>query len=680
MGGAGRYNRGGIERTWQERWRADRCFEAEPHVGRPREYHYAAGPFTNGRLHLGHVRTFVLADVMARAARQRGRDVLYSFEFDAFGLPTELAAQALGVSPATLIDDAAARMRSDLERLGLSVDWSRVHVTADPRWYRWTQWLFLRLYERDLIYRGRAILNYCTSCETSLAYLQVTDGNCWRCGAPVEKREMTQWFVRLSTASSRLLETLPALEGWSSTVRRLLSGFIGEVEGFDVDLAFPLSEGKESTLTAFVPRSAWPHRPTAVVVAAGHPDVARVLRDSGIDSAARLVDTAALRRRRREALADAEGVVDTGLRARHPACEELLPVLASPELDPGFGTGVTVTGEGVDDEADPVGPGIRRAVHHRVQDWLVSRQRSWGTPIPILVCDDCGDVPVPEADLPLALQVSDDGTRTIGTTTCPRCGGAAAADPDTLDCFFDVIWSHIGSAGRLGETGADPFEEARPWQPMTWFHNGLDSFIYAHLHRFLGYLLHDMALVDEPEPIANYHGHALVQLAGRKMSKSEGNVVDALTLLDEVGADVLRLQVLWAGNPMQTIEWRDEPPRRVRSFLSSVQRLVLDNLDAVRAHAGEEATGDAQTAVRRASEKVSLFIDQYRPGAALDELHRLSKHVGAVRDSAPDAAVFANGVVALVQLLGPFAPHLAEELWGALSLGSEPLAVGGWPV
>jgi leucyl-tRNA synthetase len=215
---------------------------------------------------------------------------------------------------------------------------------------------------------------------------------------------------------------------------------------------------------------------------------------------------------------------------------------------------------------------------------------------------------------------------------------------------------------------------------MTWFHNGLDSFIYAHLHRFLGYLLHDMALTDEPEPIANYHGHALVQLAGRKMSKSEGNTVDALTLLDEVGADVLRVEMLWAGNPMQTIEWKDEPPKRVRSFLSSVQRLVLDNLGDVKAHAGEEPVGESQAAVRRSSEKVSLFIDQYRPGAALDELHRLLKHLTAVRKAPEDAAVFANGVVALVQLLGPFAPHLAEELWEALGLGSEPLAVGGWPV
>jgi leucyl-tRNA synthetase len=686
-----------VERKWQARWRQESCFVGGARAERPRQFHYPAGPFTNGRLHLGHVRTFTLADVMARAARQQGYDVLYIFEFDAFGLPTELAARQQGVSPASLARDHAARMRSDLERLGVSVDWDRVRLTCDPRYYRWTQWLFLRMFERGLIERGTAMLNYCTTCETVLAHLEVERGACWRCHSPVERREMTQWFVRLSDASRRLLDTLPELTGWSDTLRRLLSGFIGAVEGTEIDVDVALPDGSSVTLTAFVPHETIGEQADAVLIAPGRADLARLLRRGASTDAAELPATAALRRRRREDIAGGE-IVETGLVATNAAWPAPLPVLASTALDPGWATGVTL--RAASDDGDGVtwaaaGSGSRPRVHHRVQDWLVSRQRSWGTPIPIVQCPTCGDVPLPEERLPFELDLDERGVRRVPTVACPSCGAEATAEPDTLDCFFDVVWSMTALASSLPEDVDLLFKEAGEWGPVDWFHCGLDSFFYAHLHRFVGHVLHDMGFTAEPEPVRNFHGHAMVKLGGRKMSKHEGNAVDASTLLDELGADLLRVQVLWAANPLQPIEFRPEPDPRAEGLLLSVRSLVLDNVALVRSAEGAEgetagapspAAADARRAVHRAIEKVTRLLEHYRPAAALEEINRLATCMSKLRRAldrgeldASATHVLATGIPVLVQLLGPFAPHLAEELWEALGVGDGLLALGPWP-
>jgi leucyl-tRNA synthetase len=674
-----------MERKWQQRWEERGSFRPG-RVDAPRVYHYAAGPFTNGRLHMGHVRTFVLADVMARVARQR--DVLYSFEFDAFGLPTELAAKERGVAPPKLVEQAVERMRADLTRLGLSVDWEHVPVSSTPRYYRWTQWLFLRLHDAGLIYKGTALLNYCTTCESTLAHIQVVDGLCWRCDMPVERREMTQWFVRLSAASERLLDTMAGLDGWSSTVRRLLAGFIGRVDGFEADVTVESSSHGSAQLTAFVPREEWTGSARAVLVAPGHPEVARLLRTHAAE-ADTLVNTAALRRRRVEQRRSGGELVDTGLRAAHPEWPEPLPVLASDAMDPAFGTGVTLLIN--DGGGAPLPSTQRKAVHHRVQDWLVSRQRSWGTPLPVIECSACGDVPVPDHQLPLLLEFAPDGTRLVRSHACPRCGGTAQPVPDTIDCFFDAIWAPLATASLLPDDAGELFRQTGPWQPMAWFHNGLDSFIYAHLHRFLGYALHGLGLLDEPEPIRNYHGHSLVQLDGRKMSKHHGNTVDASTMLDDLGADRLRTAVMWAANPLQSVEWGDEATDRATQLLATVHRLVTGNLALIergrRAAHVDDVRVDvrkAQTWTRRCASRVGALLDDYRPCAALNELSRLVQHVRNLRrrldDGAPALeAAFAEGVVTALQLLAPFAPHLAEELWEAISEAAAPLAEGGWP-
>lgn len=680
------YDIAALEKRWQERWEQEGCFVAGSRAGRPRQYHYPAGPFTNGRLHLGHVRTFVLADVMARAARQRGHDVLYAFEWDAFGLPTELVAQERSVSPATLAADAASQMRADLERLGLSVDWSHVQLTCDPRYYRWTQWLFLRLLERDLVYRATAMLNFCTTCDTTLAHLEVEQGTCWRCHSLVERRELTQWFIRLADASRMLLDTLPGLHGWSETLRRLLAGFIGPVEGTEVDLEIDLGDGTTAVLTAFVADDGGTTQVDAVQVAPGSREVAAVLRAGGDGDGEALVTSAALRRRRREDVAAEER--DTGLRARHPTWPVDLPVLASSVVDPSFAHGVVLRpakGNGVDI------PAGRPVLHHHVHDWLVSRQRSWGTPLPVVTCEACGDVPLPDDRLPLELDIGPDATRRITPVPCPRCAGAAIPTGDSLDCFFDVSWALTAIATSLPDDVEQLAAEARSWGPADWFHNGFDSFFYAHLHRFIGHVLHDLGITAEAEPARNFHGHAMVKLDGRKMSKHEGNAVDARALLDQFGADSLRIQILWAANPLQPVDFQPGMDRQAANLLAAVRSMVLDNAEAILrwASAGPDAAAspaseELDQAVEQAIERVSRFIDCYRPGACVEEINRLCKRLGrasravAFAHDEPLCAAFAGGAVVLVQLLQPFAPHLAEELWA--SLGKDGLlSLGPWP-
>ena len=642
-------------------------------------------------LHLGHVRTFVLADVLARMARQRGADVLFAFEFDAFGLPTEIAAREQRITPADLVANAVVRMKDDIERLGISVDWSHVPVTSDPRYYRLTQWFFLRLLDHGLVYRARANLNYCPSCDTTLAHLQVVGGRCWRCDGPVRLRAQTQWFVRLTRHSAPLRDGIATLDRWGETVRRQLAGFIGEVPGYEVDLTVDLPEGPASC-TAFVARESWPRRPAAVLVAPGHPAVSALLGGLHDDAAGLDAGRVAVRHRRRDATRRDHERTDIGLRARHSSWPSDLPVLVSSDLDPTFGTGMTVVGEDEAEEAgwEPSGPDIRETTYHRVQDWLVSRQRAWGTPVPVLHCATCGTVPVPEAALPLELDLDEEGRRRTSTRQCPACGGDAEPDADTLDCFFDVLWCLLACSSKLPADAGSLRAETAAWQPATWFHTGFDSVFYVHLHRFLGYVTHEWGLTADKEPIRRYHGHAMVTSSGRKMSKSAGNAVSAMELLDRYDADVLRVHLLWAGNPAQQIEMNDDPPLRAQRLLARIEALVSDNAPSRRsavptAVVTTRAARAVTASTARSAKRITGLLESYRHCAALDELNRLTTSLtrasAAMSRNADETFVqaFREGIVDLVQLLGPFAPHLAEELWERLAVSDTTLAAGGWP-
>jgi leucyl-tRNA synthetase len=507
----------------------------------------------------------------ARYQRLLGKSVLYCTEWDSFGLPNELAALEQGVSPRDYTRACIKRIKSQLSRLGISYDWNRVPDTSDPAYYRWTQWLFLKLLKLGLVERCETDLPWCPQCQTTLARMQVVEEACWRCGTTVELRCTRQWSVALSRFSDRLLRTLGDLEGWSPRAKNLLRGFI-----------------------------------------------AGELGDSSY-----------------------------------------------------------------------------------VRDWVVSRQRSWGTPIPLVDCDRCGTVPVTEACLPVILPDDLDwslGPRALAScatfveTTCPACGRVARRETDTLDCYFDDIWCFLAAAGPLGPDfsfGAETFA----WMPVDRFHSGYDTFFYLHLHRFLGLLLAEQGILADAEPIGSYVGHDMVLAEGRKMSTHLGNAVSIGPFLNRPGADALRVAMLWAANPNRPVHFTDAALERAMRFLAELYTLYaacagkVDSEDASRA--SDASTRTARNVRRQADAgvgRVGHFIEEYRPRAAVDELAGVVKltrdyalhRVESGRLSAPDRVILAGLLRDVATAVSPFAPHLAEECW--LVLGGQPfISLGRWP-
>jgi len=497
-----------VEARWQDAWERAQAYRAPARPGLRKFYNYDSGPFPSGPLHLGHVRTYALGDVTARHQRLRGRAVLHATEWDAFGLPNELAAEEAGISPQEHTKKWIGVMEAQLRALGIGYDWARVHATCDPAYYRWTQTLFLDLMRRGSVERAEAETPWCPACRTGLARMQASAGHCWRCGTPVEPRLRPQWFVRVEAGSAE------APAGWSDRIKKIL-------------------------------RSA---------------------------------------------------------------------------------------GEG---------------------RWLVSRQRAWGTPIPVLHCARCGPVAVPKARLPVLLP--EHGGSGGAPAPCPRCRGEAVPDPDRLDCFFDDVWCFLGGAAGLEKS---PFRRGagHPWMPVDHFHSGFDTFAYLPLHRWLA------SVLDEEEPIVRHVGHDMVLSGGKKMSKHLGNAVSPEEILRVSGADALRVAVLWASGPQRPLEWRPELVTRAEVFLDAVHRLygrVPSRLPAA------EGTHALRASLRR----VGPLIEDYRPNAALEELWRVLPRLDTIVRRLESGRVQAGDRSALIefaQALAPFAPHLAEELWHRL--------------
>lgn len=560
------------ERRWREAWARAGCHRAPSEPRGEKYFGHDAAPFPNGPIHLGHVRTYVLGDVTARYQRLRGRCVLYVTGFDAFGLPNELAAAEAGVSPEAYTRDCMALMRRQLDELGVSYDWSRVVSTCDPACYRWTQWLFLELYDAGLVERRKARLNWCPACRTTLARLQVEEGACWRCRTPVEQRDLPQWFIATSRYEDRLRRTMEQLPGWSEGVKGMIRGMLDEA-----------------------------------------------------------------------------------------AC----------------------------------GDGARGS---RVGDWLVSRQRSWGTPIPLVHCVRCGVRPVPRDALPVALPDTIDWTLGAGAlarcdafvkTACPACGDSARRETDTLDCFFDDVWCFMQALVVLPDPPGFTRANLDAWMPVDRCHSGLDTFYYFHLYRFLGAVLHDRGLLATAEPIRRFDGSNLVLAGGRKMSKHLGNAVSPALLMREYGADALRLAVLWAGGPRRAVEWRPQDIAKAAALREDSLALFRRRRSAdggSPGHARSRAAGALAAARNRATARVTEFIEDFRPNAAIEELAALRRRIDRFLDTRPtdcddesaDGRVLRSVLADYAVLLFPFAPHTAEEAWHRLG-GDGLVAQTPWP-
>jgi leucyl-tRNA synthetase len=720
-----RYEAAHIETARQAAWAERDAFATpEPTPGARSIYIKPSSPFTSGKLHMGHVRDYSIGDAYARFRRARGDDVLFSFGFDAFGLPAEMAAIERKIPPADWVESCGERMLEQMRRLGFSFDYERVFYSSDEAQYRWSQWLFVTLLEAGLIYRDDTTVDWCDHCQTTLAALQVEDGTCWRCHNEVRLIRRPTWFLRITPYLEENDARLPELEqDWDEISLSTQRYILGRSDGVEVDLEGPDGEaftvftphGGHVTTSSFVllsPRVAelerWPIEP----------DVAKQLeelRSGGWERSAR----------------DAKSVplVDTGLFASAPWAAERLPVVVSPLVDARFGPTAAlgipavdeadaalaerlerVTGSGAGQGGGAPWPDAREAVRYRAADFSISRQRFWGTPIPVIHCGSCGPVPVPEQDLPVVLPRDIEPTgegnplaerAEFVDVACPRCGEPAKRETDTLDCHFDALWLWVPSAVPPEARAAAMFTHAdlQRWLPSERLVAGADSGGFVFDQRVVTKALRDIgpfSFLEHGEPFSGCLFHEMVIADGRKMSKHLGNVVDPDALVEQYGADTVRVAILYAAGPAKTLNWNDGALRFASRFLHNVWVYTQDRLAGLAA-AAEDPEAAADTAFMR--ERLCKWCDNglARITADLEELqmHKAVRNVTRLFEriqdfekrvierrgqiSRADAEAQVAALRLLAQTLAPFAPHMAEAL--LLAAGSEDGEglPGAWP-
>jgi leucyl-tRNA synthetase len=711
-----------LERRRQEAWARREEFRTPPVAeGAKGIYIKASAPFTSGNVHIGHVRSYAIGDAYARFQRARGEPVLFAFGFDAFGLPAELGAIAGGTSPAEWVERCAQHMTGQLQRLGFSFDWERTFMSSDAVMYRWSQWLFLTLAEAGLIYHGSGTVDWCDTCQTVLASIQVENGTCWRCHNPVRLVQRAQWYLGVSAYLEENDRRIAELEKWDETSLASQRDVLGRVDGVEVSATAP--DGAE--LVVFTPHPDALGDALFVLVSPKHPEVERWTADPAVER--QLEETRLGGWERSARGAETVVLVDTGRTVALPGGPQL-PVYVSPAVDERYGA-TAVAGVPEHDRTDetiagrlglgpspagPATPDARPAVRYKAGDFAISRQRSWGTPIPIVHCEQCGTVPVPKEQLPVELprDLKPTGAGNplaeradFVNTTCPACGGPAKRETDTLDCHFDALWLWVPACVPPAERER-PLEEMlalgelRGWLPSERLVAGSDSGNFMFDQRITTKALRDigpLAYLADGEPFAGALMHEMVVRDGRKMSKHLGNVVDPDELVERFGADTVRLAVLWAARPQKSLNWSDSAVQYSHRFLHNLWSYAHARFayDARSAPEGEHDPRRTEHLRRRLQKWCDTAVEKITEELAELEMHsavrntirlldrvkdyekRVVQHSGALGPEDYEALRAALGV--LVRLLLPFAPHIGEELWEASGLG-EPGVAPPWPV
>jgi leucyl-tRNA synthetase len=722
------YDPAAIEARWQGTWETQRAFAAPP----PRDerapaYVFAGCPFTSGDAHMGHIRSYTISDAYARFLRARGNAVLFSLGFDSFGLPAELEAVRRGVSPREWVDRCVARMGGQFRRLGYSCDWERTFVSSLPDHYRWTQWLFLAMLERDLVYQRIAQVSWCDSCQTVLAALQVEDGTCWRCHSDVRFRRLPQWFMRISAYVQDNERGLDELPGWSKAAIGAQRAVIGRVDGVELDAA--LFDG--TPLTVFTPHADAIDRATFIVVSPAHELLELWTEQREVAEQLTRVREAGWRREHRDL--EQVPVVATGALASVPGVAGMLPIVISPLVDARFGPTAALGIPDVDATdasiAQRLDSGKRSAgaigaawktskstaqprptVRYRARDFAISRQRAWGAPIPLVHCDRCGTVPVPYSELPVRLP---DDLQVIGAGNplesredfthcqCPQCHGQARRETDTIDCHVDGMWMWMPICVPFEDRPQHMFDhpEYSRWLPAKQIVWGADAGGYMFDQRLIGKVLQDLHTlppVPGREPFANALMHQMIRLEGRKMSKHLGNVVDPNELVKEVGADTVRLAVLQAASPGRIFNWNDQPVRYCQAFLTKLYdyaqpRLVQWAQNAAgrqpRIELGDKRRRRLVNWCATALGKVTADLERLEMQRAahnamllLTRIQDFEQRAAGEREElrSKDSEAVAAALLLLVGMLAPLTPHIAEELW-SLAGNSTLLASTEWP-
>ena len=753
------YNFESVERKWQEIWAREGEFASKPDPAKPKFYCLEMLPYPSGDIHMGHVRNYSIGDVISRYFWRRGYNVFHPIGFDSFGMPAENAAIKQGVHPKEWTEGNIENMTRQLKRLGFSYPWGREIATYRPEYYRWNQWFFLKMHERGLVYRREELLNWCNECCTVLANEQVVGGCCWRhTETPVVKRKLPVWFFRITDYAEEMLHDLDTLQasGWPEQVITMQRNWIGKSVGtrmhFDVD-------GSDETLEVFTTRIDTIYGATFLVLSPEHPMVETITAGAGREKEVRVfVEKQQSRSMTEEELQlqEKEGVYTgrdginpfTGDRMQiwvgnfvlmgfgagaifaTPAHDQrdfefarrydqpIRPVIETPEgerlkveemdcamVEPGrlFNSGPfdgMTTEEAITAinlELERLGAG-GSAISYRLRDWGISRQRYWGAPIPMVYCERCGVVPVPEDELPVLLPdeyiLEGEGSPLERVpnwvnTSCPSCSGSARRETDTMDTFVDSSWYHVRYISPFDEDGPFDKEDANYWMPVDLYIGGIEhAVLHLMYFRFFHKFIRDIGLLKSDEPTIRLFTQGMVIKDGAKMSKSRGNVVDPNDLVSRYGADALRMFMLFASPPDKQLDWGDEGGIEGMSrFLQRLWRLAGEAISSADSSAGMPAFGkldDAGRAVirkmhqtiKRVSDDIEVRIHHNTAIAAIMELVNT---IGAYKsDDGAAGAVRWNAVSTTVELLYPFAPHFCEELWERMG-NSERLTFHPWP-
>jgi leucyl-tRNA synthetase len=736
-----KYDFNKIEKKWQKKWEEDQIYKITRDESKTKYYCLEMFPYPSGKLHMGHVRNYSIGDVVARFKRMRGYNVLHPMGWDAFGLPAENAAIKHGIHPSKWTWENITNMKKQLKELGISYDWNREVASCHPDYYKWTQWFFLKFYEKGLAYKKKAPVNWCPSCATVLANEQVIDGECERCGTSVEKRELSQWFFKITDYADRLLQDLEKLPGWPEKVKTMQHNWIGKSEG--VEIIFK-AERTGDEIPVFTTRQDTVFGVTYIVFAPEHPLVIKLVQGTPYENQVKafIKEIQKYNEKMRTSEETEKRGIFTGQYAINPINGERIPIWITNYVLMEYGTGA-VMGVPAHDQRDfefarkygiPIrvviqpeeeplkednmtqayaGDGImvnsgpfnglknyeglvkvadymeekgigKRKVNYRLRDWLISRQRYWGAPIPIIYCDKCGTVPVPEKDLPVILpdnvEFNPRGVSPLIdceeflNTNCPVCGGPAKRETDTMDTFVCSSWYFLRFTSPHSSELPFKKEDVDYWMPVDQYIGGVEHAILHLMYaRFFTKVLYDMGYVNTEEPFTNLLTQGMVIKEGAKMSKSKGNVVSPEEIVGKYGADTARLFILFASPPERDLDWSDQGVEGSFRFLNRVWRLVNEFIpwkfhkpDKVDYPNLPDAEKELLYLTNYVIKKVTEDIEErFNFNTAVSAIMELVNGINDNKDDISDSNkwIIGEAIENLIILLSPFVPHIAEELW-----------------
>ncbi|MDD5432436.1 MAG: leucine--tRNA ligase [Candidatus Omnitrophica bacterium] len=720
-----------IEKKWQDLWLKEQIFSAKTETQKPKYYLLEMFPYPSGKIHMGHVRNYTIGDVAARFKRMQGFSVMHPMGFDAFGQPAENAAIKNKTKPDIWTHKCIDDMREELKKMGFSYDWDREVSTCDADYYKWNQWIFLKMFEKGLAYKKKSSVNWCPSCETTLANEEVIEGGCWRCHSKVEQKDLEQWYLKITDYKERLLEDLAQLKEWPERVISMQNNWIGKSSG--VEIYFRLKENGK-TIPVFTTRVDTIFGATYIVLAPEHPLVKDIIKGKPQEKEALGFIEKVLKESkvvRSSSDVKKEGVF-TGSYAINPVNNETIPIWIADYVLMEYGTGAIMAvpthdqrdflfakehklsmrvvinpetcnlkpetmneayeGDGVqvnsgkfdglkNEEAktkiaewmekEEIG---KIVTHWRLRDWLISRQRYWGTPIPMIYCPKCGVVPVPYEDLPVSLPAdapfTGEGGSPLGKVKefvevkCPKCNGGARRETDTMATFFDSSWYFLRFCSP--KSNESPFDknEAKYWMPVDQYIGGIEHAILHLLYsRFFTKFFKDLGMIDFSEPFKKLLTQGMVLKDGEVMSKSRGNIVDPDSIISKYGADTLRLFILFAAPPETELEWEERGTEGANKFLNRVWR-IQENLK-------EKASPELMRILHKTIKKVTEDVQDFKFNTAIAGLMELTN---AIYLQGADKEVYK----ALILMLAPIAPHFCEELWQELG-NKESIFKANWP-